>query len=428
MTTKSILTVCIVLLASSCLAQTETPKEGVPAVVEGSNTFATDLYAKLASKDKGNLFFSPSSIDTALAMTCAGAAGDTAKQMAKMLHFSLSADKLHLAYADLLTNLTSPTLRDEESAKKHPLPAYQLLIANALWGQKNYGLKMDFTQLAYGGGLNYVNFAQTDEARETINDWVAQQTKDKIKDLIPEGALNSDTRMVLTNAIYFKSKWAEKFPKDATKKATFRLTNDNVIDDVPMMHVEKHFDCMENDAIQMLDLPYVQNVLSMIVFLPKKVDGIGDIQKNLTAANIDKWIGQKKSVLVQVTLPKFTCSQEFMLADALKGMGMTDAFDADKANFSKMTDKEKLFISKVIHKSFVAVDEEGTKAAAATAVEAEALDEPETPKVFKADHPFVFVIRHNATGEILFMGRLMYPLGESVPVRHVKPRSVGGGR
>ena len=184
--TKTILTMCVLLLASSCFAQTEPPKEGIPAIVEGSNNFAIDLYAKLA-KDKGNVFFSPSSINTALAMAYAGTAGDTAKQMAKTLHFSLPAEKLHPAFADLLKNTQHPAAGREREGQKARLST---LVTNALWGQKNFPFKPDFTQLlnkSYEAGLSELDFAQSDAARKTINDWVAKQTKDKIKDLIPEG-------------------------------------------------------------------------------------------------------------------------------------------------------------------------------------------------------------------------------------------------
>jgi serpin B len=291
-------------------------------------------------------------------------------------------------------------------------PAYQLVVANALWGQKGYAFKPDFTKLlekSYGAGLNDVDFAQSKEAAKTINDWVAKQTKDKIKDLIPEAAITDLTRLVLTNAVYFKSNWDNKFTKAATKDAPFKLSTDKSLD-VPMMHQRSHFGYVENDDLQVLELPYTQNELSMLVVLPRKDNGLADVEKTLTADIIEKWLKDKKHELVDVTMPKFTFSSEFGLAGTLKAMGMTDAFDAGKADFSGMTDKEKLCISAVIHKAFVAVDEDGTEAAAATAVMMTgSAMRVEQPKTFLADHPFVFIIRHNATGEILFMGRLANP-------------------
>ena len=278
-------------------------------------------------------------------------------------------------------------------------------------GPEGYAFKPDFTQLllkTYGAGLNDVDFAQTEQARKAINDWVSQQTKDKIKDLIPEGVLSDATRLVLTNAIYFKSNWAEKFEKDVTRDGPFKVSADKSVD-VPMMHLTHRFRYMENDELQMLEMPYSRNELSMVILLPKKADGLADIEKNLTAANIGK-----EAVSVQVTLPKFKITSAFGVGETLKAMGMTDAFDSKKADFSGMTEKEKLFISAVIHKAFVAVDEEGTEAAAATAVVMDAGAPPrqEESKVFKADHPFAFMIRHNATGAILFTGRVANPKAE----------------
>ncbi len=406
--TKTILTMCVLLLASSCFAQTEPPKEGIPAVVEGSNNFAIDLYAKLA-KDKGNVFFSPSSINTALAMAYAGTAGDTAKQMAKTLHFSLPAEKLHPAFADLLKILNTPPLVGKGKDRK---PAYQLSVTNALWGQKNFPFKPDFTQLlnkSYEAGLRELDFAQSDAARKTINDWVAKQTKDKIKDLIPEGVLNGDTRLVLTNAIYFKSKWATEFVKASTGNGHFKLLTGKEVD-VPLMYQKSELPYMENDDLQLLELPYVHNEASMVILLPKKADGLANVEKQLSVANLNKWLKAKKATPVMASVPKFTFTIETMLADTLKNMGMTDAFDPAKADMSGVTGDKRLFISHVIHKAFVAVDEEGTEAAAATA-EPETLGIDENTKTFYADHPFVFFIRHNSTGEILFMGRLVNPQG-----------------
>ena len=220
------------------------------------------------------------------------------------------------------------------------------------------------------------------------------------------------TRLVLTNAIYFKSNWATKFSKAATKDGPFRLTADKSVD-VPMMHLSCELAYAENDDVQMLELPYIDNDLSMTIVLPKKVDGLADIEKGQAFRRTGL---AEQTVKVDLTLPKFKFSSEFSLADTLKAMGMTDAFDGSKADFSGITDKEKLFISAVIHKAFVAVDEDGTEATAATAVVMTAADghghAPQEPKVFKADHPFAFMIRHGSTGEILFIGRVANPKNE----------------
>jgi len=383
-----------------------------------TTAFTADLYGQLAQQ-KGNLFFSPSSIETALAMTYAGAKGTTAQQMAKTLHYTGTAEEVSASFAAILKALNNPPEATDWDASGKPFkkPAFQLVVANALWGQQGYPFQPSFTELVqknYGAGLNAVDYRQTEQARTTINDWVATQTKDKIKDLIAKGVLTPDTRLVLTNAIYFKSNWADKFQKFATKDGPFKLAADKSVD-VPLMHQQHDFGYMENADLQLLEMPYTLRQLSMVVLLPKTVDGLAGLEKNLTAENLRQWFKGAKSESVEVTLPKFTFSAQLQLGDTLQAMGMTDAFDASKADFSGMTSAEKLCISAVIHKAFVAVDEEGTEAAAATAVvmkggNGHAL--PKEPKVFKADHPFVFLIRHIHTGEILFIGRLANPKGE----------------
>ncbi len=399
----------------------EVPKAKVDRAVD-IPAFTADLYAKVAQK-KGNLFFSPTSIETALAMTYAGANGSTSEQMAKTLHFNLPADKVSTALATLIETLNHPPEIETwepsvggGAVKAVKKPAYQLVVANALWGQKDFPFKPDFTQLlqkSYRADVHPTDFGDAEKSRTTINDWVALQTKDKIKDLLAKGVLTTDTRLVLTNAIYFKSNWAEPFQKSATKDGPFKLSADKSVN-VPLMQQEHDHGYLENDDLQMLEMAYSRSVLSMIVLLPKKAEGLAEVEKKLTAENLAGWLKDKKKESVKVTLPKFTLSAELMLADALKEMGMVDAFDPNKADFSGITTAEKLFISAVIHKAFVAVDEEGTEAAAATAVvmRTTAMPMPKKSKIFEANHPFVFLIRHNSTGEILFIGRVANPKGE----------------
>jgi len=405
--------------------------EDVKALAEAGNTFAAEMYARLAAGEKGNLFFSPASIHTALAMTCAGARGNTERQMALTLRFPYRVaihpgprlgagpaahervpwpkDRVHPAFAALLKKLNTPRLdRDNK-------PAYQLVIANALWGQKDYKWLDGFLKVTkdnYGAALREVDFAKkAEQARRTINAWVEKQTKDKIKDLIQPKVLTGATRLVLTNAIYFKSAWADEFKKHATKDEPFYFSAEKAVK-VPMMHRQGRYGYMETDAFQAVRIPYRYNDLSMIVFLPKKKDGLAAFEKILTGKNLAKWTKQLKGEQVRLFLPKFKFADSFRLADKLKAMGMTDAFSMGKADFSGMTSMEKLFISAVIHKAFVAVDEEGTEAAAATAVVmlgTGAPPRPKQPKVFKADHPFVFMIRHEGTGSMLFLGRVMNP-------------------
>ncbi len=383
-------------------------------IVEGNNSFALELYAKLQG-EQGNLFFSPYSISTALAMTYAGARGLTASQMAQVLHFPVSPDEeaesspkatdrgqFGSAFGRIIKDLNARGRKG----------GYTLTVANALWGQKGYGFLDEFVKFVrtnYDGRLNEVDFvAATEKARKTINAWVEKKTKDKIKDLIPPGVLDQMTRLVLTNAIYFKGNWASQFKEDQTKDAPFTLA-DGQKTQAPMMKQTGQFGYMEADAFQGLELPYVDNELSMIILLPKAHDGLGEFENTLTAENLSQWLSRLLPREVIVSVPKFKATKQFSLASVLAAMGMKDAF-SEKADFSGMDGKKDLFISAVIHKAYVDVNEEGTEAAAATgvAMRLTSIGPSETP-VFRADHPFLFLIRDNHSGSILFLGRLMNP-------------------
>ncbi len=372
------------------------------AVAEGNNVFAIALYGRLRSRS-GNLFFSPESISTALAMAYAGARGNTASEMAKALHFTLAPDKLHPAMGALLSDLNAAHA------------GYQLSVANALWAQQGYSFLDDFLNLlktAYGAGLNQLNFkSATEAARLSINQWVEQKTQDKIKDLLQPGALRSDTRLVLTNAIYFKGDWETQFDKAQTKDEDFHLSPSQIAK-VPLMHREGRFSYYDGGSFQALEVPYKSKELSLIVFLPKDPGGLPELEQSLTDSNLRQWLRQLFPVAkVIVTIPKFKETQEFELGSTLSAMGMPQAFAAN-ADFSGMTGHRDFAISEVIHKAYVDLNEEGTEAAAATAVtmRAMAMRAPEAPPpVFRADHPFVFMIRDNRSASILFMGRLADP-------------------
>jgi len=372
------------------------------ATTEGNNVFAVALYGRLRHQN-GNLFFSPESISTALAMAYAGARGSTASEMAKTLHFTLPPDKLHPAMGALL--------RDLNAAHE----GYQLSVANALWAQQGYTFLDDFLSLLktdYGAGLNQVNFkGATEAARLTINQWVEQKTQDKIKDLLQPGALRSDTRLVLTNAIYFKGDWETQFDKAQTKSEDFHLSPAQAAT-APLMHREGRFSYFDGGTFQILEIPYKSKELSMIVFLPKDAGGLSALEQSLTGSNLQQWVGKLGSVpKVIVTMPKFKMTQQFELGSTLSAMGMPQAFSGS-ADFSGMTGHRDFAISEVIHKAYVDVNEEGTEAAAATAVtmRALAMRAPEgPPPVFRADHPFVFMIRDNRSASILFMGRMADP-------------------
>jgi serpin B len=382
--------------------------EATPEWVEtANNAFAADLYGRLAAKGNGNLFFSPNSIETALAMTWTGARGDTAAEMAAVLHLPGGED-VSKGFGSFLKDING------DGAKPR---GYELAVANALWGQTGYRFLPDFLEVlksAYGAGLEDVNFKTDAEgARKTINDWVEKKTMGKIADLIAPGMLTPDTRLVLTNAIYFKGSWTDKFEKSATQAEAFHSTASEE-EKVPMMHRTGHYDYAEGKDYQALKLGYAGGELSMIVLLPREIGALPEIEKEVeTAQGLAELTGKFDNKEVVVSLPKFKLEQKFELAPALEAMGMRSAFGAG-ADFSGMTGRKDLAISEVIHKAYVDVNEEGTEAAAATAVVMRtlAIARPiAPPPVFKADHPFVFLIRDEGTGAVLFMGRVVTPGG-----------------
>lgn len=378
--------------------------EDAKHVAEASNQFAFDLYQQ-ARKSDGNLFLSPASVSTALAMTYAGAAGHTRQEMASVLHFD-RGQNTHEGFSTLLELLNSTGDRN----------GYSLSTANRLWGVQGYPFDEAFLKLTgdkYRAKLQTVDFGQPEAARQEINKWVERQTREKITDLIPPGILKTDTRLVLTNAIYFQSGWSSEFSTEATERAPFRMTETDRVDVLTMQQTED-FPYAEDGDVQVLSMPYRGHELSMVIILPKKVDGLAELEEKLTNDQFVEWMKTLRSDRpVETYLPKFRMRTALMLSKALKSMGMSSAF-SDSANFSAMSKSEGLKISEVIHQAFVDVDEKGTEAAAATAVvlaptSAAVPREPPKPVVFRADHPFLFMIRDNRTGAILFMGRMLRP-------------------
>jgi serine protease inhibitor len=403
----SLLIACVLLLLNANGAETKTLPESMTdadrtVVVEGNNAFAVALYHHL-SHQAGNLFFSPESISTALAMAYAGARGNTAAEMAKALHFTVPPGQLHPAMGALL--------RDLNAAHSD----YQLNVANALWAQQGYTFLDQFLNLLrtdYGAGLQQVDFKGAPEvARSTINQWVEQKTQDKIKDLLAPGSLRPDTRLVLTNAIYFKGNWQTQFDKAQTKNEDFYLSQTKSAA-APLMHREGSFSYFDGGTFQVLEIPYKSKALSLIILLPKERSGLPGLEDSMTASNMQQWLSRAAPVpKVIVTVPRFKSTQEFELSTALRALGMPQAFGSG-ADFSGMTGKRDFAISAVIHKAFVDVNEEGTEAAAATAVTMRALAmrvPGPPPPVFRADHPFIFLIRDNGSRSILFMGRMTDP-------------------
>lgn len=390
-------------VTADVVKQQENTAMDVSGIVDGGNRFALDLYQQLRTED-GNLFFSPSSISIALSMARAGAAGKTKAEMAKTLHLQMPEDQLNQGMKSLQSKWITP---DEKKG-------IRLDLASRLWSQESYQFLPTFlgiTREMYGAELARLNFAQAEQSRQTINGWVADHTQDKITDLIPPGAINSGTKLVLTNAVYFKGIWTDPFKKERTKEEDFHLAASAIIK-VPMMRRMDEYRYGEAADLQILELPYGDGSLSMVVLLPKEIDGLADLEAKLTFQNLQKWLGLSSKRDVRIYLPKFETTSKFEMNEALRTMGMTSAFDANSADFSGMTGDKDLFISTVIHKAFVDVNEEGTEAAAATGVimaPASAAPNSTEPPVFRADHPFVFMIRDNRNGSIVFMGRIRNP-------------------
>jgi serpin B len=372
------------------------------SITDGNMAFAHDLYRELKGRE-GNLFFSPYSISTALAMTYAGARGNTAGQMAEVLHFSLEQERLHPAFASI----------DKVLGEMQKQGNIELNIANSLWPQKGYPLLKGYLSIVrehYGVSITPVDYGKAREtARQMINAWVEAKTKKKIKNLLQPGVLEALTRLVLVNAIYFKGNWANQFKKSLTQDRPFWLRPGRSVQ-VPMMTQKEEFRYAEHNRFQILELPYAGDELSMLVLLPKKVDGLKELERVLTKENLAKWTADMSEIEVKVYLPRFKITSRFRLDRSLEAMGMGDAFDAAKADFSGIDGKEhRLFIGAAIHKAFVEVNEAGTEAAAATGIAIGLTSMPQPPLLFRADRPFVFMIRDNLRGSILFMGRVVDP-------------------
>ena len=381
------------------------PPKDLQAAADDNNVFAIDLYGRLASHS-GNLLFSPYSISSALAMAYAGAQGQTATQMAQAMHFSLHDEQLHAAIGAL-----SGQLMTEASDGGKTL--YQLSVADAVWTQQGLPYNPDFLRVPqkdYASELHQPDFVHSyQQARTDINRWVAQNTADKIPNLLPNGSVDATTRMILVNAIYFKGDWATPYEKERTSDQPFHLDGQNSVS-TPLMFENVSCPASESDDLQIVELPYNGDKLSMVILLPRSVDGMGALEKQLTAKNIDQWTSQLADQSVNVHLPKFKMGCSFELADTLKSMGMRDAFNYPAADFTGMTTAERLHISAVVHQALIDVNEEGTEAAAATGIDMVAGAAMRQRLMdFRADHPFIFLIRQQSTGAILFAGRVVNP-------------------
>jgi len=375
-------------------------------LVNGNSAFAFDLYQALREAD-GNLFYSPHSISLALAMTYAGARGETEQQMADTLHFSLPQDRLHPAFNSLDIELS----QRGEGAQGKDGEGFRLNIVNSIWGQEGYKFQSEFLDLLavnYGAGLRILDFESApEESRITINNWVSEQTEGRIEDLIPQGLIDVLTRLVLTNAIYFNAAWQYPFQGNMTEDGPFHLLN-GVEVTVPMMRQTETFSYAEGDEYQAIELPYDGGELSMVLLLPRPGQ-FEAFEGSLDAQQVDGIIGRLGYRQVTLAMPKFEFESDFSLGETLAAMGMPDAFLWEVADFSGMTGNRDLFIGDVIHKAFVSVDEAGTEAAAATAIVMPTAMPPEEPVEVTVDRPFVFLIHDIETSAILFVGRILNP-------------------
>jgi serpin B len=404
-TLGSLITGCAQEPAQAQVAESESERVASPDVapadgdrlVAGNNAFAFDLYQALRDAD-GNLFFSPYSVSGALAMTYAGARGETERQMAETLHFGLPQDSLHPAFNALDHALVAP----EQDA-------FELHIANSLWGQTGYSFLEQFLDVLaknYGAGLRLLNFeSEQEESRQEINDWISDQTEERIEDLIPPGGITPNTTLVLANAIYFDADWLNQFDSAKTRDGTFNpLDGDSIT--VPMMAMKEPttLPYSQGDGYQAVELPYIGDKMSMLVLVPD-AGQFETVEANLDAALFDKILTDLEPRQTVLRMPKFSYESDFSLAQTLAEMGMPAAFGS--ADFSGMDGTQNLTIGDVFHKAFIAVDEAGTEAAAATAVVMEARSLPIFDIELTIDRPFIYVIRDKETDSILFVGRVV---------------------
>lgn len=369
------------------------------SVEQSNNQFAFDLYSKYKSQED-NIFFSPYSISSALAIAYEGARGQTAEEIKNVFYFSNNSEIMHAGFLSI-----NNKMNDKNNQ-------YNLSVANALWVQKDYNLLQEYTNNSekyYGGKVINLDFVrETEKSRITINGWVENKTNNKIKDLIPQGQISTSTKLIITNAVYFKANWSQRFLAEETKDREFNINSEEK-KTVPTMYQKNNFNYFEDNNLQILEMDYLGNNLSMLIILPK--DNLESINKELTNENLNSWKKAIKNEKVAVYLPKFKFETYYFMDEYLKEMGMPIAF-SDNANFSGIDGTRNLTISQVIHKTFVEVAEYGTEAAAATAViikDGALPTDKEYPKLFKADHPFIFIIQQKDSGNILFLGRVNNP-------------------
>jgi serpin B len=414
--------VAILLLLSACLpsasvkvARSDLPREEKPDVpqsdlstlVDGNNTFALNLYQSLISQD-GNIVFSPYSISLALAMTYAGAVGETEKQMSEVLHYKLSQDRLHPAFNQLDLELTL----EGKAGSKNGQPL-QIDIANALWAEKTFIFLQKYLDLIaenYGAGIQLADFVnQPETVRADINQWVSDQTHKKILDLIPAGAIDPTIKLVLVNAIYFNADWERQFDPMNTKDVPFHLLDGSTIPVKMMVNDSLDVPYSMGNGYQALELKYSGGTAVMDILVPDS--GNFDVfESQLNMQNLDDTLNSLQPASLSLGLPKFSFDTSFDLGKTLSELGMSNAFDPSLADFSGLTGEHDLFISKVLHQALVKVDEKGTEAAAATSVIMAPTSIMQSNKILMIDRPFIFLIRDTTSKQVLFMGRVLNPV------------------
>jgi serpin B len=390
-----------------CSSPSETTPESFDSIRESYGSFAMDLFMEVKDENS-NVFLSPYSVSTALGMTYAGAAGQTAAEMKKTLQLTLENKEAHQAMGTLRQNISC-----------RPDVKYELVTANALWGQDGYAFNPDYLKnldTFYASPLRVVDFkAAVEQARTDINAWVAQETQNKILDLIPEGKLDASTRLVLTNAIYYKGAWVHPFVELDTEEKPFKLVSGEAVN-VPTMTTEAPYDYFEDDNVQAIELPIIATEQgptvdqAFLIVLPK--GDWNEIRTFLSNDGIHRLRRNFAETQIRLYAPKFKFTSSFSLATALQTLGMQTAFDPKRADFSNlyMPNEAPIYLSDVIHKAFVDFNEKGVEAAAATAViGSETSSIPPEPMILNIDRPFFFAILDKPTDVILFMGQVTDP-------------------
>ncbi len=399
---RRITIIATALLSLLLLHDSHAGSGNLDALAQGTSTFTLSLFQQIIAGKEGNILFSPYSISMALAMAGAGARGKTSEEIERTLGYTLPTGTLYPALAELSHMLTKAGNENGQS----------LNDANAIWLQNDFEVQPGYLRLLkdnFGNEARQLNFCHAVNASQTIDDWVAGKTRDHIRDLIPASALNCDTKLVLTNAIYFLGNWASPFKEALTGHGPF-VSASGRTEETLLMHRQGAYPYAELEGWQALEMPYVEGRLTMLVLLPSSGSTLADVETHLDAKSLDKISQALKSRTVDVTFPKFEISAKYNLNEYLRGAGINEAF-SPQADFSGITTERKLLIGAILHEAWVKVDEKGAEAAAATggAIVSTAIQHPELPVVFRADHPFLFLIRHKETGLLLFWGRLSSP-------------------